>query len=365
MHIPFLLVLLLFITSCKGQVRTDLPKDDADKQKTSPGPSKLIKNHFTNQYQEAADNIHCGLQDKAGNLWFGTTGDGVYRYDGRSFTNFTAKDGLNSNRVWCILEDKAGNIWLGTDAGICRYDGKTFTPVPIPLFNRLPLTPDTSKIDPFAKNEVWSMLQGRSGKIWFGTSNGVYCYNGITFTHFLQNDGVINKEGLHLKMVDAILEDKNGNIWFASGMPPGEEGLCRYDGKSIVSFKPGGDGWIRYIFEDKNGILWSGGRHQGVWRYDGTAFTKFTEKEGIGLPVCEDKAGNIWFNGEEQRNSNESKDGIWRYDGKTFTNFSLKDGLGNYYAFCILEDKAGNIWVGTRNTGLYRYDGHVFTNFTE
>lgn len=209
------------------------------------------------------------------------------------------------------------------------------------------------------------MMQDKSGKIWFGPSEGVYSYNGKTFIHFLQNDGVINNEGLHLKMVDCILEDKQGNIWFASGMPPGEEGVCLYDGKSITSFKPGGDGWIRNLLEDKNGVIWSGGRHQGAWRYDGTTFNKFTEKEDIGLPLYEDKAGNIWFNGEEKNRSIESKDGIWRSDGKTFTNLSPKEGLGPYYAFCIVGDKARNIWVGTRNMGLYRYDGKTFTNFSE
>lgn len=52
------------------------------------------------------DNVHCGLQDKAGNLWFGTTGSGLYRYNGHTFTNYTIKHGLNSNRVWSITKIK-------------------------------------------------------------------------------------------------------------------------------------------------------------------------------------------------------------------------------------------------------------------
>ncbi|GAB2558355.1 two-component regulator propeller domain-containing protein [Spirosoma aerophilum] len=66
--------------------------------------------------------------DKTGNLWFGTTGEGVYRYDGKLFTQFTKQDGLSSNTVWCLVEDRAGNIWVGTrNIGLYRYDGKTFT----------------------------------------------------------------------------------------------------------------------------------------------------------------------------------------------------------------------------------------------
>jgi ligand-binding sensor domain-containing protein len=52
----------------------------------------------------------------------------VSRYDGKSFTHVTEKTGLCSNNVYCMLEDKAGNMWFGTlSAGVCRYDGKTFT----------------------------------------------------------------------------------------------------------------------------------------------------------------------------------------------------------------------------------------------
>ncbi|MBK8495402.1 MAG: hypothetical protein IPL50_10485 [Chitinophagaceae bacterium] len=57
--------------------------------------SKLIKA----QGSQTAENIRCMLQDKAGNLWFGSTGGGVYRYDNKSFTRFTVHDGLSSNLV--------------------------------------------------------------------------------------------------------------------------------------------------------------------------------------------------------------------------------------------------------------------------
>jgi len=90
--------------------------------------------------------------DKTGNLWFGTQGGGVSRYDGnrveaiergdtiaqrtqqdlkkingklvKSFTNFTTAQGLANNTVLSITEDKTGNLWFGTDGGgVSRYDG--------------------------------------------------------------------------------------------------------------------------------------------------------------------------------------------------------------------------------------------------
>jgi ligand-binding sensor domain-containing protein len=73
------------------------------------------------------------MQDKSGKLWFATI-DGVYIYDGKTFTPFIIKeDGpgfMSSNHnVEYILEDKAGNIWFGGRAteGVYRYDGKSLT----------------------------------------------------------------------------------------------------------------------------------------------------------------------------------------------------------------------------------------------
>jgi ligand-binding sensor domain-containing protein len=84
-HTPIfsLISILLFITSCNGQVKTDLPKEAANKQSTfTKGKVKLVKTQGSN----VSDNVHCALKDKAGNLWFGTTGEGVYRYDWKLFT---------------------------------------------------------------------------------------------------------------------------------------------------------------------------------------------------------------------------------------------------------------------------------------
>lgn len=356
-----LLLLLLFITSCNGQVKTNLPTIPT----ITNGQLKLIKTQGTNQYQ----NVHCGVQDKAGNLWFGTTGEGVYRYDGKTFTNFTEKDGLSSNTVCSVLEDKIGNLWFGTTAGLCRYDskrtnGKTFTavvfaPVNSRFFN--PITPTTNT--PSAKNAVWSIFQDKSEKIWFGTDAGVYCYDpkravGKSFTLFLDSNSIINKDALHLKTIQCILEDKAGNIWFASW---NREGVCRYDGKVLTAFKPNNDDMVYSILEDKNGNMWFGTRDHGVCRYNGKTFTDFANIEVFSssciYSMTEDKAGIIWFATEHGSGDKENPlGGVWRYDGQSFKNFTTKDGLSHNSVFSVTPDKSGQLWFGTRGMGLCRYD---------
>ena len=102
-----LLLVFIFLTSCNGQTKTQPQTDSLSKSKTTPaGKPKLINTQSTNQY----NGVDCSLQDKAGNLWFGIAGEGVYRFDGKLFMQFTVKDGLNHNNVWSICEDKIGNI---------------------------------------------------------------------------------------------------------------------------------------------------------------------------------------------------------------------------------------------------------------
>ena len=132
-HILNILVIVFIATSCNGQTKTLTPTDKQGETKTTPiGQPKLINTQGTT----SSDNVHCSLQDSAGNLWFGTAGSGVYRYDGKLFFNYTTKDGLSNNNVWSILEDKSGNIWFGTTDGICRYDGKNIVPISIPFLIR-------------------------------------------------------------------------------------------------------------------------------------------------------------------------------------------------------------------------------------
>ena len=375
MKIYSLLIALLFLQRCHSKAQTHVSQP------------KLMIPSGTNQYAF----IRSSLQDNAGNIWFATSGAGVYRYDGKGFVNFTMKDGLNSNIVQCIMQDFNSNIWIGTKDGVCRFDGKKFTDFALP-WTRTPIispffrqaSPQKGCLPPQNKT-VLSMLQDKMGNIWFGTQDeGVFQYNGKSFSQHLSNEGQISSDGFHHVAIYNIYQEKSGNIWF---------GKYRYDGKTFKDFPVLGSktsssdedliiknykeilenksifSTANSVLEDKNGIFWLRHPHRyGISKYDGKSITRLKSKEGfcdnIITAMVADKEGNIWI-GSVRKDAKGIKEGcISIYDGKTFRGFSTEK-MSNSAIESLFVDKNNNIWIGTREVGLYRYDGKTLTAFSE
>lgn len=199
---------------------------------TNVGVSRFDGNEFTSilipkaQLENAntiyaPDRITGIVEDKEGNLWFGTDGFGICKYDGKTFTNFTMEDGLCDNTINELMMDSKGNLWIGTYwGGVCKYDGKTFT--------------NFTKEEMISGVEVSGFYEDKKGDIWFAAeNNGVYRYNGESFTN------LSTKEGLATNGILSIFEDREGRFWFG-----GWGGLFRYDGKSFFSVTKDGS-WTK------------------------------------------------------------------------------------------------------------------------
>jgi hypothetical protein len=116
MYAYALFLISVFHTSC-GQNQTCAPPDT--------GVLRYDGKSFTNITSAiSSPSFWDVLEDRKGNLWFGTRDSGVYCYPwaplragGKSFQHFTTKDGIDSNSALHIYEDKAGNIWFATGGG--------------------------------------------------------------------------------------------------------------------------------------------------------------------------------------------------------------------------------------------------------
>lgn len=165
--------------------------------------------------------IRAIFEDSNNRLWIGTEGGGLNLYDYKkdSFTIFTTEDGLPSNIISSILEDDKGNLWLGTSKGMCKFDANSFTTL---TYNPV--------IDLKGSQFTWGAVRSKKGMMYFGTLQGVVAFNpdSITKNHlvppveitgfFLSGQEVgINQEGSiltkHISQTDTIILNHKQKIF--------------------------------------------------------------------------------------------------------------------------------------------------------
>tara|TARA_E500000318_G_scaffold8816_1_gene8296 strand:- start:525 stop:1316 length:792 start_codon:yes stop_codon:yes gene_type:complete len=259
------------------------------------------------------------------------------------------------------MEDNNGLIWLATNKGLCKYNGKTFTQISLPYI-------DTSSdwykglfptINP---NQANSIIQDDDGIFWIGTSGGgAYKYDGKTFENILANKGRKYEDSLYHNVIQHIIQDKDGNIWFAS-MSRG--GITRFDGKEFEEFNIENglsDNMIRYLFQDNKENIWigtNGNRNGGLDKLDGNNFTNFHKENGLCSNnisvIYQSSDGKIWFGSD--------REAICYYENGKFTTFEELSGIS---IRTIIEDKEGNIWFGGRKGNLWKYNGDNLTDLTQ
>ncbi len=354
-------LLVVLHSSCHGQGRPGNPAFGEGTGGTLNGDKWKSQAYLEAAAPDSAlqisQYIPCIMQDRAGNIWFGTNGDGVCRYDGNRLTYFTTTEGFGGTGVRDMIEVENGDLWFATTNGVTRYNGKRFT--------------NFTTREGLLHNQVWSILKDGNGAMWFGTDGGVCRYDGKKFIPFhLPVADITKYPGTYPapKLVYHIMQDKRGDIWLATN----GAGVFRYDGMTLtnISKKDGlASDVVIDITEGRDGDLWFGCTEGyqgpdkqvvgGVTRYDGKTFTSFTTREGLSgnmvWTVQGDRKGNVWI---------ATGRGIDRYDGKSFVNFTKKDGLASRFVQAIMEDRSGILWFGTSD-GVYRYDGGRFINFTK
>ncbi len=211
----------------------------------SPNKLNQLKDGVIKDFSQSAaipGNVRTITEDANGNLWVG--GNGIFKYEGGSFTSFSTKNGLSNNTVYTMIGDREGNIWVGT------YDG-------LNLFKDGKFTVFTKK-DGLIDNYVLSLFEDRSDAIWIGGREGISRYKDGKFNNWTTADGLANNR------VFAFYEDRDGAMWIGTS----GGGLNRLkDGKlSTITSRDGlYDSLAFAILEDNFGNLWMSG-NKGIYR---------------------------------------------------------------------------------------------------
>lgn len=338
--------------------------------------------------------VSCMTQDPDGGLWIGTNGGGLDRLDenGR-FHHFPSKSemeyGLSGNDVRSLFFDRQGLLWIGTYGnGLNKMDRTTRA------FSLL--RHDSRDDKTLSDNIVLSILEDRRGTLWVGTwGAGVNRLQDrkTVDRHFFHDP--CNMDGLSSNTIWAMLEDLKGNLWFgtwkgglnrlpASERPKENPKFLHYRHDANKPDSLANDS-ILCLFEDSRGILWIGTWGGGLNRVTPDCsgnrkirFEKYLhdprDNQSIGdnfiKTIMEDRAGNIWVGtwggGISLLSATAIKNGekkFIRYQKE----WNTPNALSHNDVLSIYEDREGIFWIGTYGGGLNRFDPKTgqFKAYTE
>lgn len=327
----------------------------------------------------AGEAITALVVDRDGHLWAGTKQGLVEDPLGKAI-RYTTKQGLPHDLIICLYQDSAGAIWIGTAGGVARFRDGHFASLTSEEGLSAPA------IEAFAEDRegsVWIGTNGggldrlREGKVvsytalhglineniysvcgraggglWVGTENGqVYTFHDGRFTR-LNDRGTIDPT-----IVRSLCVDHSGGLWIAT-----ERGLYRYANDRIISYGSRDglpDSAVRVIFEDSDNRMLFGTEGAGLCLFEGGVFRRITRRDGLAndqiREIIQDRNGDIWIG---------TYGGLSRLRNGTFQNFTTADGLSSNHVRSLYADADGNLWIGTYGGGLYRYRNGRFNHYS-
>ena len=294
-------------------------------------------------------------------------------------TAWGPKDGA-PGAIRALAQSADGYLWLGAPDGLYRFDGL--------VFERY--QPESG--GPFPASVI-SLLALPDGDLWIGFRSGR-----ISLLRHGHATNYTAREGAHNALVDGFAQDRQGQLWAATNL-----GLMRLEDNQ---WRKVGRDWdfpgeiARAVFVDRQGTLWvatedtivflppGARRFQAtgikvghvaqiaqapngkLWMAETTRSVRPVPLSDRRLPADDteirvgsvaflfDKSGALWVSsfgdGLRRAPDPESLKGSIREFSAAVDSFTAKDGLSDDVAESILQDREGNIWVGTR-TGLDRF----------
>ena len=350
--------------------------------------------------------IYPAIEDSRGDIWIGTDGRGLFRFDKAQETFVQYRHdpanpaSFSGDIVLAIQEDKREGLWVGTRLhGLHRFDRDTES------FSRVPLDPDAGavwdlvvdrqgflwvatqegglyRLNPasgeianfrfildnprsLGSNTVWSVFQDRQGTIWVGTRGGGlnrFIPEKDEFIRFT-GDGEHPRD-LVSPAITAIAEDEEGRLWIGtswSGLriwdtKTGEYVIIKHDAQDTDSL---GDDNVTSIFKDASGVMWIGTARGGISKclagqvkfahYKHNRYDLRSVSRNEVRSLWKSDSGKLWVGFDEGLDEIDERTGrIRRFrhdpsDGRS---------LGSGAVLSLYEDGEGRVWAGMDDSGL-------------
>lgn len=282
------------------------------------------------------------FDDTEGNLWLGTTNQGLYQLRQSIISMIDRDQGLLTEQMLSLTRTPDGRFLFATNCGGV-YEWKDGRAIP-------------STINRYLPNQcVWSIFADSKGRYWFGSRT-------LYQTDRLDKRGVELDRSTEFPVTDvnAIAEDRSGILWFGSLY-----GVVKYDGirYQLITREHGlGNNDARTFYEDRSGRMWVG-TAQGVNRIDGDKVVAIPlvtgpdpQTEPYVRAIHEDADGVMWFG--------TYGNGIYRWENGDITNIRKEHGLFDNIVSHLIEDENGEFWSGS-NSGIFHTNRTLLNEFSK
>lgn len=274
------------------------------------------------------------IQTRDGYIWLATFG-GLVRFDGVSFRTYDRFNTpcIRSDRILRLHEDLSGTLWATTEDGLLQFNGTGC---------RLHLIQD------FAKSPSHLVVrEDRDGKLWALANAIPYLFNGETFVPVavetdaeLAESAIRNGKGVWLAYSGYLLHTIGSRVVRVHD-------LTRWVDDNIID---------AVEFPAESGTVYVGTSGTGIFRY----------QNGKVEPVAITNREHSRFIWKLQVDANHqlwalNYYGLHRFESGRFRLYEPLNPQVDVFIVSVLEDKEGNMWLGTANQGLLQLRESIVT----
>lgn len=273
-----------------------------------------------------------------------------------TFRHFDASDALSEDQIRDIIQLDDSRIAIRTPQNLMLHDGTYFKSY----------TLDRAKAYEWAffQNQLFSLLQDRSGLIWLKSPGYLVVFDPRQDKFIYNVDSLLKTIDVNAR-IDNLFLDHNRNLWFKT-----RDGSLLYRDRAKNSTLKAGDIDTKWLGQYGNPIQISGADSQIKVVCDKGAILNFNRLSGkftdidtqlsgqLGQPdrralMLTDHSGRLWLASDRK---------LWRKDspGDAWTELLCLTGASNFFTSLDI-DAAGNVWAAASWAGLYKFKGSVDT----
>ncbi len=295
-------------------------------------------NYRTTNSKITSNSLTKIILDKNNNKWIGTFNKGLFKYDGKNFTNYD-NGFLGDARITDLLIDRRDRLWIAYSSGLAVIDGNNWST----LSGNLP------------SYVVNALEEDKDGNIWIGTFDGLVKYDGVNFQVYNKlNSPLIDNN------IQALTILKNGSIAIGTS----RSGIFIKNNNIWTNYNIAYDLLYGKIANnvidliEYNNVLWAyilgdtfeGTRSAYITNVTGD-FTIYTLPLQFSVEASSfyiDQSNNLWISGKtglvKINSANQAK--IFNTQDYSF--------YGNYHCTSVVVDNSGDVYTTTLGGGLIK-----------